>query len=193
MTKNDFLKITDTSGNIKKELIENIVLNKPQADILFERIQQNQNLFSYDECFTRVSSSKSMNNGSHNFLTDDASYFINVKFLTLALMCLIFDITISKGFASFLFEMIGIDCSVIKLDNIEKCVAYKIKTEKRISVDQLIPLIQCNFIGQNAKCRHYKNDSTCGIWTKKEVEEAICSLESKKILKKIGDMYEIIF
>lgn len=193
MTKSDFLKITATSGNIKKELIENVVLNKQQADILFERIQQNQNLFSDDECFTRLPLNESKSIESLNFLTDDASYFINVKFLTLAFICLIFDITISNGFASFLLGVTGIDYAAIKLDNMEKCVAYKIKTEKRINFDELIALIQCNFISQNTKCGHYKNDGTCGIWTENDVQTAIYSLMSKKIIKMTGDMYEIIF
>lgn len=193
MTKSDFLKITDTSSNIKKELIENVVLNKPQADILFERIQQNQNLFSDDEFFTELPLNNSMNVGSLSFLTYSASYFINVKFLTLAFICLIFDITISKGFASFLLGVTGIDYAAIKLDNMEKCVAYKIKTEKRISFDELIVLIQCNFISQNTKCGHCKNDGTCEIWTKNDVQTAINYLMSKKIIKMTGDMYEIIF
>lgn len=193
MTKSDFLKITDTSSNIKKELIENVVLNKPQADILFERIQQNQNLFSDDEFFTELPLNNSMSVGSLSFLTYNASYFINVKFLTLAFICLIFDITISNGFASFLLGVTGIDYAAIKLDNMEKCVAYKIKTEKRISFDELIALIQCNFIIQNTKCGHCKNDGTCEIWTKNDVQTAINSLMSKKIIKMTGDMYEIIF
>ena len=193
MTKSDFLKITDTSSNIKKELIENVVLNKPQADILFERIQQNQNLFSDDEFFTELPLNNSMSVGSLSFLTYSASYFINVKFLTLAFICLIFDITISKGFASFLLGVTGIDYAAIKLNNMEKCVAYKIKTEKRISFDELIVLIQCNFISQNTKCGHCKNDGTCEIWTKNDVQTAINSLMSKKIIKMTGDMYEIIF
>lgn len=193
MTKSDFLKVTATSGNIKKELIENVVLNKPQADILFERIQQNQNLFSDGEFFTELPLNNSKSMGSLSFLTYNASYFINVKFLTLAFICLIFDITISNGFASFLLGVTGIDYAAIKLDNMEKCVAYKIKTEKRISFDELIVLIQCNFISQNTKCGHCKNDGTCEIWTKNDVQTAIYSLMSKKIIKMTGDMYEIIF
>lgn len=89
--------------------------------------------------------------------------------------------------------MIGINCEVIELDDTEKCVAYKIKTEKRISFEQLVPLIQCNFIGKNDKCGHYRRDCTCEIWTKDTIQTSIDSLESKKIIKKNGDMYEIIF
>lgn len=187
MTKSDFLKVTGTSGNIKRELIENVVFNKPQADILFERIKQNQELFSDEECFRELPLNNSISMGSLNFLTCDASYFINVKYLTLAFICLIFDIKISKGFASLLLSLTGIDYTAKKLEGMEKCVAYKIKTEKRISS------VECNFISQRTQCGHCKNDNTCDIWTNNNVQTAINSLMSKKIIKMTGDTYEIIF
>lgn len=193
MLKNGFVKISGNSSNIKEELNKNVVLNRPQADILFERIQENKNLLSDGECFTTLPFNTSKNNGYYNFITYDASYFINVKYLTLALLCLLFDIKMSNGFASLILNMIGINCEVIELDDTEKCVAYKIKTEKRISFEQLVPLIQCNFIGKNDKCGHYRRDCTCEIWTKDTIQTSIDSLESKKIIKKNGDMYEIIF
>lgn len=192
MTENNFFNITGTSGNIKKELIENIVLNKPQADILFERIKQNQDLFSDNEGFTELSGNESNSNETLNFLTDDASYFINVKLLTLAFICLIFDITISQGFASFLLGVFGINYAAIKLNDMEKCVAYKIKTEKRVGIEQLEALTQCNFTIKNKICGHYNNDGTCGVWTEKDVQEAINSLISQKIIHIKDNAYEII-
>lgn len=193
MTKNDFFNITGTSGNIKKELIKNVVLNKPQADIIFEVIKQNQDLFSDNESFTELSNNASKSNETLNLLTDDASYFVNVKFLTLAFICLIFDVAISNGFASFLLAVFGVDFAATKLNNMEKCVAYKIKTEKRIGVEQLKALNQCNFTINNKNCRYYNNDGTCGNWTEDDVQEAISSLITKKIIQTKGNAYEIIF
>lgn len=193
MTENNFFNFTGTSGNIKKELIKNVVFNKPQADILFERIKQNQDLFSDNESFTELSVNVLKSSETLNFLADDASYFINVKFLTLAFICLIFDIAISNGFASFLLTVFGIDFAAIKLNNMEKCVAYKIKTEKRIGVEQLKALNQCNFTTNSKNCRYYNNDGTCGNWTDDDIQEAINSLITKKIIQTKEKAYEIIF
>lgn len=193
MEKNDFIKITDTSDNIKRELIDNVVINKVNADILFSKIQQNQILLSDDECFIESPCFTAKNDKILSFLVNDARYFVNVKFLSLAFICLIFDIKISNGFASFLLGVFGIDYAAIKLDGMEKCVAYKIKTEKRISAEQLAALNKCNFTNNNTNCGHYKNDGTCGNWAKDDIQRAISSLMSKKIINLKGDAYEIVF
>lgn len=78
MLKNGFVKISGNSSNIKEELNKIVVLNRPQADILFERIQENKSLLSDGECFTTLPFNTSKNNGYYNFITYDASYFINV-------------------------------------------------------------------------------------------------------------------
>lgn len=194
MEKNDFIKITNTSDNIKREFIDKVVINKVNADILFSKIQQNQILLSDDECFKELPCITTTNNNKTlNFLVNDASYFVNVRLLSLAFICLIFDITISNGLASFLLGAFGIDYATIKLDGLEKCVAYKIKTEKRISAEQLIALNKCNFTNNNTNCGHYKNDGTCGNWKEDDIQRAIGSLMSKKIINLKGDAYEIVF
>lgn len=193
MVENDFFNVAGIPGNIEKQLIEKVVLNRPQAGILFETIKQNQALLSDGESFKELHNDVSTNNETLNFLTDDALYFINVKFLTLAFICLIFDITISQGFASFLLGVFGINYAAIKLNDMEKCVAYKIKTEKRVGIEQLKALTQCNFTIKNKNCGHYNNDGTCGVWTEKDVQEAVNSLISQKIIHIKDNAYEIIF
>lgn len=193
MEEKDFFEVTGTSDNIKSELIENVVANKVNSDILFSLLQQNQDLLSEEECFEKISGRISIPAGTLGFITNNANYYINVKFLTLAFMCLIFDITITNGFASFLLGMFGIDYAAIKLNDLEKCVAYKIKTEKRASAEQLKSLTQCNFTQHNTKCGNYREDGTCGNWGVDDVQKAIDSLMSKKILKLKDGAYEIIF
>lgn len=192
MPENDFFKFAGTPGNIEKQLIEKVVLNRPQAGILFEAIKQNQNLLSDGESFKELHNDVSTNIEMLNFLTDDASYFINVKFLTLAFICLIFDITISRGFASFLLDVFGTNYAAIKLNDMEKCVAYKIRAEKRVGIEQLKALTQCNYTIKNKNCGHYNNDGTCGVWTGKDVQEAVNSLISQKTIYIKDNAYEIV-
>jgi len=193
MGKDDFLVASGNSERIKKEFIGRVVPSPFQADILFDRMQQNENLLSDEECFTSLHSNMSDDTNIFYFMTPSVSYYINAKFLTLAFLCLIFDIEITKGFASFILNATGIDYSVIKLDNMERCVAYKIKEEKRIGFEQLVPLVQCNFDDYNTKCGHYRNDETCSIWTHSNIQNAIDSLIRKRVLKLNGEMYEIVF
>lgn len=193
MKSNICFCITGTSNNIKRELLEKVVTNKVNSDILFSLIQHNQNILSEDECFKELSSKISETTGTLEFLTNNATYYVNVKFLTLAFMCLIFDITITNGFASFLLGLFGIDYAAIKLNDLEKCVAYKIKTEKRVSAEQLKSLSLCNFTHHNTKCGNYREDGICVVWQEADVQNAINSLIEKKVIKLKEGAYEIIF
>lgn len=193
MGKDDFLVVSGNSKRIKKEFIGRVVSSPFQADILFDRMQQNENLLSAEECFNSFYSNMSEDNNVFYFVTPSVTYFINAKYLTLAFLCLIFDIEITRGFASFILNATGIDYSVIKLDNMEKCVAYKIKEEKRIRFEQLVPLVQCNFDDYNSECGHYRNDESCSIWTSCNIQNAIDSLMEKGVLKLNGEMYEVVF
>lgn len=193
MGKDDFLVASGNSERIKKEFIGRVVPSPFQADILFDRMQQNENLLSDEECFTSFHSNMSDDTNVFYFMTPSVSYYINAKFLTLAFLCLIFDIEITRGFASFILNATGINFSAIKLNNMERCVAYKIKEEKRIGFEQLVPLVQCNFDDYNTKCGHYGNDETCSIWTHSNIQNAIDSLIRKRVLKLNGEMYEIVF
>lgn len=69
MPENDFFKVAGTPGNIEKQFIEKVVLNRPQAGILFEAIKQNQDLLSDGESFTELHNHVSTNNETLNFLT----------------------------------------------------------------------------------------------------------------------------
>ena len=193
MEEKNFFEITGTSDNIKSELLENIVSNKVNSDILFSLLQQNQDVLSEEECFEKIPGKMSMPAGTLGFITNNANYYVNVKFLTLAFICLIFDITITNGFASFLLGLFGIDYAAIKLNDLEKCVAYKIKTEKRVSADQLKSLALCNFTHHSTKCGNYRADGTCGVWQEADVQNAINSLIEKKVIKLKEGAYEIIF
>lgn len=193
MGKDDFLVVSGNSERIKKEFIGRVVASPFQADILFDRMQQNENLLSDEECFTSFYSNMSEDTNVFYYMTPKVSYYINAKYLTLAFLCLIFDIEITNGFASFILNTTGINYFAIKLNNMERCVAYKIKEEKRISFEQLVPLIQCNIDDYKTKCGHYRNDESCSIWTPARIQNAIDSLMKKRVLKFSGEMYEIVF
>lgn len=193
METNKFFKIEGDANTIKRKLSEELGINNVNAAILFSIIQQNQNILSDEEDFYKSSQNISSNNETLGFLTNNAKYFVNLKFLTLAFICLIFDIKIAQGGASFLLGLCGADCTLIKLEDMEKCVAYKIKAEKGLSMEQLIALTQCNFTYCNTSCGHCLNDGTCGIWEENNIKNTICSLMEKNIIKLKNGVYEIVF
>lgn len=61
MGKDDFLVASGNTERIKKEFIGRVVSSPFHADILFDRIQQNENLLSAEECFTSFHSNMSKN------------------------------------------------------------------------------------------------------------------------------------
>lgn len=196
MEANSFFTITGTSSQIKSALVDNVVINKVNSDILFDIIQNNINLLSSSngEEFEELPAVDNHNGNCLGLLLNNAEYHINIKFFTLAVICWIFDITITNGLASILLNLHGVDYSQVKLDGLERCVAYKIQTEKRVSAEQLKSLIQCNFAQRNKKCGKLCDDGTCRIWSGNgnDIQSAIDSLVSKKVIKLIGDSYGII-
>lgn len=193
MENNNYFEVEGTSNIIKEKMLENIVINKANSDFLFSVIQNNLNLLSEDEYFEKQPDLERSNGVTLGFLTNQANYHINIKFFSLALICLLFDIAISNGFAALLLGLFGVNYSLVKLNDMEKCVAYKIKTEKSINAKQLVDLTQCNFTQYNTKCGNLNDDSTCRRWQEGQVQAALDSLISKRIIKMNGMNYEIIF
>lgn len=193
METGNFFEINGTLNHAKKELINKIEFNKVNSDILFSIIHNNPNLLSDDEFFAEVPSDKPDNSVTFNFMNNCANYHINIKYFTLALLCLIFDITITKGAALFFLSLYGVDYSIVKLDDLEKCIAYKIKTEKRLSAKQLASLVQCNFTYHNKNCGKLNRDGSCRMWKEDDIQIAIDSLIAKKVVVLRDGAYEIIF
>ena len=193
MENNIYFEAVGTSNIIKEKMLENIVINKANSDFLFNIIENNQNLLSDDEYFEKQIVVKGVNAKALSFLTTQANYHINIKIFTLAFICLLFDMAISDGVAAFLLGLFGVNYSLVKLNGMEKCVAYKIKSEKSVNDEQLTALTQCNFTQYNTKCGNLNADGSCKMWREDQVKAALDSLISKKIIKMNGMNYEIIF
>lgn len=193
MVNNNYFEAVGTLSSIKNKMFADIGINKANSDFLFSIIQSDQRLLSNDECFEKKPALQEGNAVALDFLTNQANYHINIKFFSLALICLLFDIAISDGFAALLLGLFGVNYSLVKLNGMEKCVAYKIKTEKGISDQQLTTLVQCNFKQYNIKCGNLNSDGTCREWTESQVRAALESLITNKIVKMNGMNYEIIF
>lgn len=192
---NEILNSEGTESDIKYDLSKYLNINVHDSEHLFDLIFKNQALLSNDEFLLEKYAGESIDDtdGILKFLKKDASYHINIKFFTLALLCLIFDIKISKGFARFLLSFLGVNYSRTKLENFEKCVAYKIKGEK-LSFEQLKPLIACNYAPLfNKNCPYFAEHEICQKWNENDIKETINSLLSKKIIKEKEGHYEIIF
>lgn len=201
MKTNEYFKETGTANKIENCMIGSVTYNKANADLLFSIIHKNKMLLSNDECFVEdISDSFEDKNKSSDdtamlgLMLAHQKYHINIKYTTLALICLIFDIAVSQGFASFLLPILGVDYSLVKLDDMEKCIAYKLKEEKALSSDELKHSCQCNFVHYNLKCGKLNDDGTCNNWVDSEmIDETLESMINKKVIKLKGDKYVLVF
>ena len=147
----EYLNYTGSVLGIENVMKDRITLDMKNAEILFDLINKNKELLSPDEYIIYSSNDFSKNNYRDNenavfgFIFHQQQYHINVKYATLALMCLLFDIAISKGFATFLYGLFGINYSVSKLNDMEKCVTYRLKKEKGLTLEGLIESRDCVF------------------------------------------------
>ena len=137
MSTEDLLSIEGTSDEIIDSLSGLLEIDEKNSARLYNWIWANQSVFEGNENVASVADPLREGNGAANFLTSDASYHINIKYVTLALACLILDIKITHGFANFLLGFYGVDYSRVRLESFEKCVAYEINIAKKISRDEL--------------------------------------------------------
>ena len=200
MEINEYFDKIGTAETIEDCLDESVTYNRVNADLLFSVMHDNRELLSGDEflidMFAALAKDGKDNNDSTAILGlmfNHQKYHINVKYTTLALICLLFDIVISKGFAAFLFGMFGLDYSIVKLDEMEKCIAYKLKEKKALTLDELKESFQCTFLHNNSKCGKLNDDGTCTIWGKDQIiDNALESMIEKKIIKIKGEKYVLV-
>ncbi len=197
MKTNDYFEKTGTEDEIENSMVENIACNKANAALLVSIIHNNEGLLSDDECFIKKTSypleDKSSDTGVFGFMFFHQTYHINIKYTTLALICLIFDITMSQGIASFLLAIFGVDYSLVKLTDMEKCIAYKLKEARALSLTELKNSCKCSFTYNNSKCGNLNDDGNCNKWSDSEmIDKAVESLISKKVIKLKGNKYELV-
>ncbi len=197
MDINDYFIGIGTANAIEEKLSNSLTINKANADLLFSELCNHKELLSDDENLVKRSISLSNNNDGeiiYQMMINNNEYFINIKYTTLALVCLLFDITITQGFAAFLFGLLGMDYSLVKLNGMEKCITYKLKEHKLLSLDDLKQSCQCNFTNFSSKCGNLNKDGQCTKWNEGNlIEETIESLVNKKVVKLKGDKYVLIF
>ena len=198
MSNNRYFTNNGTANDIEINMVDTITDNKVNADLLFNLIDKNQDLLSDDESFILEKANPNNDDSSSvsllGFMLVHQKYHINIKFATLALICLLFDIKYSQGFAAFLFGAFGLDYAVVKLDDIEKCIAYRLKKEKALSLDELKQPYRCGFTYCNSRCGNLSDDGTCDKWEDGAlIEKALASLVQKKVVKQKGDKYALVF
>lgn len=197
MKINDCFEKTGTEDEIENSMVENIVCNKANAALLVNIIHNNEALLSDNEGFIKKTSypleNRNSDTGVFGFMFFHQTYHINIKYTTLALICLIFDITMSQGLASFLLAIFGVDYSIVKLNDMEKCIAYKLKESRALSLDELKNSCICNFTHNNSKCGNLNDDGKCNKWSNSEmIDKTLESLLSKKVIKLKGDKYVLV-
>lgn len=193
---NELFSFVGSEADLKNNLSQHINIDTTCSNNMFNFIDENACLFSGDEWFV-LKLDKGQNSKEKTrvkqFLPENASYHINAKKFTMALICLLIDIQITSGFATFLLGLYGIDYSVTKLESFEKCIAYKIKKERRLNFEQLKQLNLCDSTHFNKHCFNRTNDKTCQTWNDRKIRDTLNSLLTKKIIVEKDSFYEIIF
>ena len=198
MSNNRYFTNDGTVNDIEINMVDTITDNKVNADLLFNFIDKNQDLLSENESFFLKKAEPGNDDSSSvsllGFMLLHQKYHINIKFATHALICLLFDIKCSQGFAGYLFGAFGLNYAVVKLDDIEKCIAYRLKKEKSLSLDELKQPYQCSFTYCNSRCGNLNDDGTCNKWENGAyIEKALASLLQKNVVKQKGDKYALVF
>lgn len=189
----EYLKIDGSLEEIKKIIFPAIVDSRANSDVLFSIIKKYPNLLSEDETFEEICQVAGPGYGYVGFLTLNAKYHINVKYTTLAFLCLLFDIQFSEGLASFLYNFFGFNYSVVKLEDFEKCIAFKIHSEKKISAEALTDLVQCQYKYYREKCGMCSEDGECRRWDSSNIQKVLDILLRKKVINYNQGYYESVF
>lgn len=188
----ELLSFAGSDADIKARLSQLYNIDISCAEDIFNFLDENAGLLYGEEGFS-IKFDKGSDKKMKQFLSKNASYHVNVKHFTLALVCMLLDRVIPAGLASLLLGFSGNDYSVTKLEGFEKCVAYKIREEKRMNFEQIKQLNLCAGAGINYRCFNRENDKTCQVWNDKKIQDTLSSLISKKIIKERNQFYEIIF
>lgn len=198
MKTNAYFK-SGTEEVIENDIAKKITYNEENAKLLFSIIKNNKEdlLDGQDEYFREEISiphnDENNNRDVLNFMLLNCRYHISIKYTTIALLCLIFDITISKGFATFLLPLLGIKYGKEKLDGMERCIAYKLLKEKcGHSLNELTKSCECDFTSYNSNCGNLDNNGKCKIWKKKKICEALKTLTNKNVIEKKENEYELV-
>lgn len=200
MGTNGYYNSIGTANQIENNMVGSVTYNKANADLLFSTIFKNKDLLSEGEYISEITQgSPEEENGKTNntvflgLMVYHQEYHLNIKYATLALLCLLFDIAISKGFASFLFGLFGMDYSLVKLDDMEKCITFKLKEKHALSHDELRDSVYCGFVHKNSNCGELNDDGTCRKWgDEKLIDDTIKSLVDKNVVKVKGDKYVLV-
>lgn len=127
----DYIKIEGDKNTVIRELTK--YMDQEGAKFLIQNQKFLEAICDEDDVF--YSKIEAGEKGRiFGFTIPKTNYYLNMKKTTLAFIGLIFDIQLTKGFASFALSVLGITADTIrKLSDIEKCVLLLIKSDSIIT------------------------------------------------------------
>ncbi|MBP3477754.1 MAG: hypothetical protein J6K48_15785 [Lachnospiraceae bacterium] len=122
----DYINIQGDENTIIRELSN--YMNQGGAKLIVQNLSSFMDVLGDDEAFDIKEEIQKQEDGL-GFIVPRTNYYLNVKKTTIAFIGLLFDIQFTKGFASFVLDILGITADKIrKLTDIEKCVLLLIRT-----------------------------------------------------------------
>jgi len=160
-------------------------MSATNAELFLANLHKYKNLFEPDEYYSKKQIYKESSQKIMGLIISKTNYYISLKATTISLVCLLLDIKITNGFASFLLAATGLNYVLVRLTQIEKCViirAKQLKT-KSFTIESILNYVfstdrcgLCEYFAQNKCCierEHLQNilDSL--------VEKGIVTLRNK--------------
>lgn len=127
----DYINIQGDKNTVIRELTK--FMDQEGAEFVIQNQQFLEAVLDEDDAFySKIEAEQK--GGILGFTIPKTNYYINMKKTTLAFIGLIFDIQLTKGFASFVLNIFGITADTIrKLSDIEKCILLLIRSDSIIT------------------------------------------------------------
>lgn len=154
------------------------------------------NILSDDEILEKEMEFPKLPSGMLGMLIPKYNININIKISTLALIALILDITVTKGIASYILGMTGLNIrSIVKLDEAigEKCVLIEVYRKEHHKADAGIftQISGRECVNNDMDCK-YRVQGLCSI-DQVKVKEILEDLTNKNIFTKENNLYKYNF
>ncbi len=178
------------SGN-REELEQEILkyVSKDDVDKFINGMERLSSFFNSGDEFIDISTTiPETNPDVMELLIPDTNYNINLKAASIAIIAVIVDITLTKGFFRLPLDFAGFKShAVVTLDEREgeKCLVLEIlRAESRIIDETVLPLSSGECINNHLHCK-YRMDGQCKI-QKDDVCKILIKLCDKNVIREKG-------
>jgi hypothetical protein len=174
--QDEFLKYIDNKSDIAK---------------LIDFLDDNTRDINKDEQFMKNMQFPSTPPGMMSFLVPTTKYYLNIKLTSIALFALLFDLTLTKGFASLFTRLFGkTGQSIVKLLDHEKCIVLESYRNKLHQLNKNAFSVNQECFNNDLKCKYHSSDDRCSLTTN-EVDRIADELLKKNVYELCNGVFKL--